>query len=134
MPSLRKVRHVLVLTLSGAAAAVLPAGAAAAATTQAGSAAPQPGQSLPDVLPDSVSSVLPTQSLTGTLGNAVGPVKHLTLDPLSNTSVDPLDNGVGSQVADFKPVSTAVATDPLTHGGSLATLPLVGTAAGLLPG
>jgi hypothetical protein len=128
-------RASLLLTLTGAAALALPAGTAAAAGAPADSAGGRPGQALPDALQDTaVGSMLPTQSVTGALADAVGPVKHLTIDPLSNTGVDPLDNAVGSQVADFKPVSTAVATDPVTHGGSLATLPVAGTVAGLLPG
>lgn len=76
--------------------------------------------------------------MTGALGSAanggLAPVKHLKLNPLSGTGVDPLDNAVGTQVADFKPVTTAVATGPLAEGGALADLPLVGPAASLLPG
>lgn len=128
------LRTALVLTLTGAAAVAIPAGTAAAATPAA-AAGPQLGQALPDTLTNSeLGSMLPTQSVTGALGNGIGPVKNLTLDPLSNTSVDPLDNALGSQVADFKPVSTAAVTGPVTQGGSLATLPVAGTAAGLLPG
>ena len=128
------LRTALVLTLTGAAAVVVPAGTAAAAGP-ADPIGPLPGQALPDVVPASaLTSMLPTQSVAGAFGDSVAPVKNLTLDPLSNTSVDPLDNAVGSQIADFKPVSTAAATDPVTHGGSLATLPLAGPATGLLPG
>lgn len=39
--------------------------------------------------------------------------------------MDPLDNGLGSQVADFKPLSTTTVTDQVTRGGSLSTLPLM---------
>jgi hypothetical protein len=127
------LRTALVLTLTGAAAVAIPAGTAAAAAPA--DAGPQLGQALPDTLTNSaLGSMLPTQSVTGALANGIGPVKNLTLDPLSNTSVDPLDNALGSQVADVKPVSTAAVTGPVTQGGSLATLPLGGTAAGLLPG
>ncbi|WP_267246187.1 hypothetical protein [Streptomyces sp. PR69] len=75
-----------------------------------------------------------SEGLAHALPGALGPVKSLQLDPLANTGVDPLDNAVGTQVADFPSVSTALATDPVTKGGSLGTLPLVGQAAGLLPG
>lgn len=127
MPSLRTA---LALTLTAAAAVVVPAGAAAAAGTDALPAA----QSAADALPTSgITSALPTQSVTGALGAGVAPVRDLTIDPLSNTSVDPLDNAVGSQVADFQPLSTSAVTSPLTNGGSLGTLPLVGPATSLLP-
>lgn len=125
MPSLRTA---LALTLTAAAAVVVPAGAAAALE-------PLPAaQSAADALPTSgLTSVLPTQSVTGALGAGVNPVRDLTLDPLTGSGVDPLDNAVGSQVADFQPVSTAALTDPVTSGGSLGTLPLVGQATHLLP-
>ncbi|MER5688913.1 hypothetical protein [Streptomyces sp. NPDC002205] len=71
---------------------------------------------------------------TGALGHAVSPVTQLQLDPLARTGVDPLANGVGTQVADFKPLSTGVATDPLTSGGALKDLPVLGQVTGLLHG
>lgn len=128
MPSLRTA---LALTLTAAAAVVAPATAAAAATADLGPRS--------DVLPaDPVADALPTQYVLGALGSAtaggVGPVKHLTLDPLSGTGTDPLDNAVATQVADFRPVSTAGVTAPLTGGGSLSTLPVAGPLASLLPG
>ncbi|WP_328468405.1 hypothetical protein [Streptomyces sp. NBC_00448] len=126
MPSLRTA---LVLTLTAAAAAVaVPAATAVAADAPA---------TLPDLqgatgtLPTSgITSALPTQSVTGALADGVAPVRDLKLDPLNNTTVDPLTNGVGSQVADFRPVSTTDATAPLTNGGSLGTLPLFGPLTG----
>lgn len=48
--------------------------------------------------------------------------------------MDPLDNAVGTQIADFKPLSTAVVTDSITQGGGLQDLPLVGPVTKLLPG
>ncbi|MBO8199122.1 hypothetical protein JW613_12505 [Streptomyces smyrnaeus] len=60
------------------------------------------------------------------LGGALGAVNDLQLDPLANTGTDPLDNSVGTQIADFRPVSTAAVTGPLTRGASLGDLPLVG--------
>ncbi|MEU6663603.1 hypothetical protein [Streptomyces sp. NPDC046821] len=77
-------------------------------------------------------------AVTGALHDAtsggLAPVKHLKLNPLAGTGVDPLDNVVGTQVADFKPVSTAVATGPLSKGGALADLPVVGQVTSVLPG
>ncbi|MGP3636439.1 hypothetical protein ACTU45_24310, partial [Streptomyces sp. 24-1644] len=77
-------------------------------------------------------------ALTGALGHSlaggVAPLTDLQLDPLAGTGVDPLDNAVGTQIADFKPLSTAVVTDPVTSGGALSDLPVVGQATGLLTG
>ncbi|MEC4019532.1 hypothetical protein [Streptomyces sp. H27-D2] len=68
------------------------------------------------------------------LAGGVGPIKHLQIYPLARTGVDPLDNVVGTQIADFKPISTGPVTAPLTNGGALADLPLIGPVASLLPG
>ena len=66
--------------------------------------------------------------------HGVGPLTRLQLDPLANTGVDPLDNGLGTQVADFKPVGTNLVTDHVTKGGAAADLPVVGgLTRGLLP-
>ncbi|MDX3238057.1 hypothetical protein PV392_20705 [Streptomyces sp. ME03-5709C] len=56
----------------------------------------------------------------------LGTVNHLPVNPLAQTGVNPLDNSVGSQVADFKPVSTAVVTKPIADSRSVSELPLVG--------
>ncbi|MFG2596971.1 hypothetical protein [Streptomyces sp. NPDC048462] len=71
-------------------------------------------------------------ALGQSLDNSIAPVTHLRLDPLAGTGTDPLDNAVGTQIADFKPVSTALVTDPLTSGGALKDLPVVGQVTGLL--
>ncbi|MFB8084192.1 hypothetical protein EAO73_07215 [Streptomyces sp. col6] len=67
-----------------------------------------------------------TGALGQALGNGIAPVTQLRLDPLAGTGTDPLNNAVGTQVADFKPLSTALVTDPLTSGGALKDLPLAG--------
>ncbi|GAA2980576.1 hypothetical protein K388_00769 [Streptomyces sp. KhCrAH-43] len=67
-----------------------------------------------------------TGALGQALGNSIAPVTQLRLDPLAGTGTDPLNNAVGTQVADFKPLSTALVTDPLTSGGALKDLPLAG--------
>ncbi|WP_335981748.1 MULTISPECIES: hypothetical protein [Streptomycetaceae] len=127
MPSLRTA---LVLTLTAAAAVAAPAAGAVAA--DASTALPDL-QRTTDALPTSgITSAVPTQSVTGALASGIAPVRDLKLDPLNNTTVDPLTNGVGSQIADFRPVSTTDATAPLTSGGSLGTLPLVGPLTGVL--
>ncbi|MFE0172614.1 hypothetical protein ACFWZ2_09885 [Streptomyces sp. NPDC059002] len=75
-----------------------------------------------------------TEAVHRSTAGGLAPAKTLQLDPLAGTGVDPLDNSLGTQIADFKPVSTAAATGPLAEGGSLEDMPLVGPAAGLLPG
>lgn len=75
-----------------------------------------------------------TGALGHSLGNSVAPVTHLQLDPLADTGTDPLDNAVGTQVADFEPLSTAAVTDPLTSGGALKDLPPAGLVAQALHG
>jgi hypothetical protein len=128
MPSLRTA---VALTLT-AAAALAPAGVAVADPAPA-------ARGLAGTLPSTpVTDALPTRYVLGgldaALAGGVAPVKHLTLDPLANTGSDPLDNAVGSQIADFRPLSTALVTGPIARGGSLSTLPLVGKVVGLLPG
>ncbi|MGW6744733.1 hypothetical protein ACWGDX_29050 [Streptomyces sp. NPDC055025] len=72
-------------------------------------------------------------ALTHSTTGALAPVTKLKLNPLAGTGVDPLDNAVGTQIADFKPLSTAMLTDPLTKGGgALQDLPLAGPALKLL--
>jgi len=75
-----------------------------------------------------------TGALGQSLRSGVAPVTHLRLDPLAGTGTDPLDNTVGTQVADFAPVSTGAVTDPVTSGGALNDLPLVGQLTQLLHG
>jgi hypothetical protein len=58
-------------------------------------------------------------AVAGALGREVSPVTNLRLDPLAKTGVDPLSNRVGTQIADFKPVTTGTVTDPLSGGGAL---------------
>ncbi|MBV9025280.1 MAG: hypothetical protein JO362_16150 [Streptomycetaceae bacterium] len=75
--------------------------------------------------------------VTGTaqaLGPAIAPVTHLQLNPLGRTPVDPTTNGVGTQIADFKPISTRDVTKPLSDGDSLSQLPLAGKATQPFPG
>ncbi|MFI6642123.1 hypothetical protein [Streptomyces sp. NPDC050504] len=75
-----------------------------------------------------------TSALSGATASGLGPAKSLRLNPLAGTGVDPLDNAIATQVADFQPVSTAPVTAPLTQGGALKDLPVVGGVTGLLPG
>lgn len=73
-------------------------------------------------------------ALTGAAGHAVGPVTGLKPNPLAGTGVDPLDNGVRTQVADFEPVDSRTVTDPVAQAPSIDGVPVVGRAAGALGG
>lgn len=53
----------------------------------------------------------------------VNPIANLKVNPLAKTGVDPLDNGIGTKVADFPAVSTRMVTGALTSGPSVAELP-----------
>ncbi|MEU8621741.1 hypothetical protein [Streptomyces sp. NPDC048623] len=111
------------LTVTAAGAALLGAGAAAQAADGLGVPLPL----------DSLTKTDGAAALEG-VGQGVKPLTQLQIDPLANTGVDPLDNGLGTQVADFKPVGTTMVTDLVTKGGALADLPVAGPLAqGLLP-
>ncbi|GAA2784466.1 hypothetical protein [Streptomyces showdoensis] len=111
------------LTVTAAGAAVFGVGGAAQAADGVGLPMPT----------DSLTQVDGAAALEG-LGHGVAPLTRLQLDPLANTGVDPLDNGLGTQVADFKPVGTNLLTDHVTKGGALADLPVAGPLTqGLLP-
>ncbi|MGW1028891.1 hypothetical protein ACWD4J_35305 [Streptomyces sp. NPDC002577] len=117
------LRAGLALTVAG-----IGLGAGGAATA---SAAPLPGGL------GTLGKLDPQAAAQGTnvaLHHALGAVKNGKVDPLADAGVDPLSNSVGTQIADFKPVSTRQVTGPLTGGGSLGTLPVADRAAGLLPG
>ncbi|MFD6751314.1 hypothetical protein, partial [Streptomyces anthocyanicus] len=96
-----------------AAVGVVAAGAAAASPAVADSA---PVVDVMRTRPTSLGSIDPQaglQALTGTVGYVTGPVEGLKPNPLAGTGVDPLDNGVGTQLADFKPLSSKALTGPL---------------------
>ncbi|MEV8309329.1 hypothetical protein AB0P36_18780 [Streptomyces flavidovirens] len=118
--------------------AVTAAGAALAAGGGAAQAAPAPNEAAIDTPLQHLHAEKTMEALAGGLGAAaaggVGPVKDSHLNPLAGTGVDPLDNGLGTQVADFQPVSTRAATAPLTQADTLRELPLAGPATGVLPG
>ncbi|MEU5436682.1 hypothetical protein AB0G73_25320 [Streptomyces sp. NPDC020719] len=116
---------------------VTMAGAALVGAAALAEAVPGPGPvGLPAAGPAAQDG--PTRSVMGDLSagvtNGLAPAKTLSLNPFAKTSVDPLDNAVGTQVADFKPISTAIATAPLHESGALKDLPVLGAASRLLPG
>jgi hypothetical protein len=72
------------------------------------------------------------RSLTGTVGYVTGPVAGLKPNPLAGTGVDPLDNGLGTQLADFQPLTSQAVTGPVAQAQSIGSIPVVGQVAGLL--
>ncbi|MGW3498572.1 hypothetical protein [Streptomyces sp. NPDC001020] len=113
-------RAFIALTTTGVA---LGAGAAAASADT--------GQAL-DVTrarPSSLGHVDPQaglRALKGSVGYATGPLAGLKPNPLAGTGVDPLDNGVGTQIADFKPLNSQALTRPVAQARSLGSVPVVG--------
>ncbi|MEU1073931.1 MULTISPECIES: hypothetical protein [unclassified Streptomyces] len=115
------------------------AGAALAGTAGAAQALTEPTETVGRTVANPGAEVDgTTRSVSGDLSagvtNALAPAKTLSLNPFARTSVDPLDNAVGTEIADFKPISTAMATGPLHESGALKDYPVVGTATKLLPG
>lgn len=112
------------------ASAALGAGAATA------SAATEPVAEVP-LRPTSLGHVDPQTglaALTGSVGYVTGPIAGLKPNPLAVTGVDPLDNGVGTQIADFKPVTSRALTAPIAEADSLGSLPVAGQLLGALSG
>ncbi|MBW5484529.1 hypothetical protein [Streptomyces bambusae] len=62
-------------------------------------------------------------SVPHALAGVTDPVAALKVNPLANTGVDPLNNGVGTKVADFPAVGTTMVTGILTQGPSVGELP-----------
>ncbi|MDN0195360.1 hypothetical protein [Streptomyces sp. S.PNR 29] len=73
------------------------------------------------------------RSTAGTVGHVTGPAAELQPNPLAGTGSDPLDNGVNTQVADFKPVNSQGLTRPVAQAESVGDMPAVGPAV-RLPG
>ncbi|KAB1140283.1 hypothetical protein F7R91_36510 [Streptomyces luteolifulvus] len=74
------------------------------------------------------------ETLTGAVGYATGPVWALRPNPLAGTGVDPLDNGVATQFADFQPLYSQSLTDPFAEAQSFSSMPVAGEVAELLNG
>ncbi|MET8635746.1 hypothetical protein ABZX69_25195 [Streptomyces sp. NPDC004074] len=119
------VRRTLVaLATTGAALAAGAATASADSAPVLGGVAARPA-SLGHTDPQAALS-----ALTGTVGHATGPVAGLKPNPLAGTGVDPLDNGVATQVADFAPLSSQALTRPVAQAPSLGGVPLLGQVLG----
>jgi hypothetical protein len=110
-------RALAVLATTGVA---LGAGAVTASAAGTGSAL--------DVVHTSLGRTHPQTALkaaTGSVGYVTGPVTGLKPNPLAGTGVDPLDNGVGTEVADFKPVQSKELTGPVAQAPSIGGIPVV---------
>ncbi|WP_050776793.1 hypothetical protein [Streptomyces sp. SPB074] len=109
-------------------------GGAAASASAAAPALDTVAPDLGSLAPGGLGKQLDTQAALGGASQGLqaattyglGGVTNLQLDPLAGTGTDPLANGVGTQVADFKPVGTTDLTGPVTSGASLAELPVAG--------
>ncbi|MFJ1973374.1 hypothetical protein ACIO93_32435 [Streptomyces sp. NPDC087903] len=113
------------------------AGVALGAGAATASADSEPALDAVRTQPTSLGNVDPQvglQALSGTVGYVTGPVTALKPNPLAGTGVDPLDNGVGTQLADFKPLTSQALTRPVAQARSIGSLPVVGQATELLNG
>ncbi|MFG2350492.1 hypothetical protein [Streptomyces phaeochromogenes] len=119
-------RALLALTTAGIAVGV---GATSAAADT------EPVVDVVRTRPTSLGNIDPqsgVQALTGTVGYVTGPVAGLKPNPLAGTGVDPLDNGLATQVADFPPLATTMLTAPVAQAQSLGAVPVLGQVTGLL--
>lgn len=123
------MRAGLLATVVGAA---LGGGAVTASAADEGAGGSSPQEAIADGITAPV-----VHSARGVLYAAAGPggvVKNTPIDPLANTGADPLDNGVRTQVADFREIGTDTVTGPIARGASLSDLPVGSTVTRLLPG
>ncbi|NEC27917.1 hypothetical protein G3I20_15425 [Streptomyces sp. SID8111] len=122
-------------TVRRALAVLATAGAALGAGAASAAAVTEPLTGVAESRPTSLGDVDPQaglQALTGTVGYVTGPVAGLKPNPLAGTGVDPLDNGVGTQLADFQPLTSQALTGPVAQAPSVDSIPVVGQVTGLL--
>ncbi|MBQ0846874.1 hypothetical protein ACFU9Y_38915 [Streptomyces sp. NPDC057621] len=115
--------------------ALTTAGIAVGAGATAAAADTDPVVDVIRTRPTSLGTVDPQaglQALTGTVGYVTGPVADLKPNPLAGTGVDPLDNGLGTQIADFPPMATTMLTAPVAQAQSLGSVPVLGQVTTLL--
>ncbi|MFF3989826.1 hypothetical protein [Streptomyces sp. NPDC001601] len=111
------------LTALATAGVALGAGAATAAADT------RPAVDVVHTRPTSLGHIDPqagVRVLTAMLPYVTGPVAGLKPNPLAGTGVDPLDNGLGTQLADFKPLTSKMVTGPVAQAPSVGALPVVG--------
>ncbi|MFE1455412.1 hypothetical protein ACFW7K_10430 [Streptomyces sp. NPDC058735] len=106
-----------------------------AATATAAAADADSALGMVSTRPTSLGEIDPQsglQAATGTVGYVTGPVAGLKPNPLAGTGVDPLDNGVGTQLADFPSVDSRQVTGPVAQAPSVGGVPGAGQATELL--
>ncbi|MBO1414640.1 hypothetical protein [Streptomyces sp. FH025] len=112
--------------------------AAVGAVVLLGTGSAQAATTSGPALPATLTKTDVGQALNGTttgLGYGVAPIKSLRLDPWANSSADFLNNGAALQPDQGLPsVGTGTLTGPLSAGGGVKDLPLVGGLTGVLPG
>ena len=116
-------------TARRALAALATAGVALGAGAATAAADTGPALDVVRTRPTSLGQIDPQAGLKvlgGVLPYVTGPVAGLKPNPLAGTGVDPLDNGVGTQLADFKPLTSKTLTGPLAQAPSVGSLPVVG--------
>ncbi|WAZ23720.1 hypothetical protein STRCI_005082 [Streptomyces cinnabarinus] len=124
-------------TARRALAVLATAGAALGASATTAAADAEPALDVVRTRPTSLGQIDPQaglQAVTGTVGHVTGTVAGLKPNPLAGTGVDPLDNGVGTQLADFQPLTSRMLTAPVAQAQSIGSIPVLGQATGLLGG
>ncbi|MFJ8107038.1 hypothetical protein [Streptomyces sp. NPDC096132] len=133
-------RHASPQTSTGRRALAALATAGVALGAGAGTAAAATGEPVVDVArtrPTSVGDIDPqagAQGLLGSLPYVTGTIAGLKPNPLAGTGVDPLDNGVGTQLADFQPLTSRMLTGPVAQASSIGAIPVLGDATRVLGG
>ncbi|MET9735557.1 hypothetical protein ABZZ79_34500 [Streptomyces sp. NPDC006458] len=121
-----------------ALAALATAGVAlGASATTAAAADTEPVVDAMRTRPTSLGQLDPqsgVEALTMSLRYTTGTVSSLKPNPLAGTGVDPLDNGIGTQLADFRPLTSQMLTAPVAQAESIGSIPLLGQATELLGG
>lgn len=117
------------IALASAGAALTASASAAHAETAAPLVDVPPLRSadIGDINPQSGVNALATS-----VGYATGTIAGLKPNPLAGTGTDPLNNGIGTTIADFKPLNTLALTGPIAQAPSFGAVPVVGQTLGLL--
>ncbi|MET7482519.1 hypothetical protein [Streptomyces sp. NPDC005538] len=122
-------------TAQRALVALATAGVALGAGAATAAADTDPVVDVMRTRPTSLGNIDPQaglQATTGIVGYVTGPITGLKPNPLAGTGVDPLDNGVATQLADFQPLASQALTGPVAEAESIGSIPVLGQVTGLL--